>query len=308
MAKSNRDEFPSNVKEALAKRSAFRCNFQPCGAYTIGPSDNSSASSASVGVACHIDGAAPNGPRRDPSMSSMDRRSIDNGVWMCQTHATLIDADTTQYTAVLLKQWKVEAEAFAKSMIGVQRAEFEESIAGLRLEQRLNQLVANRLRDGITELRLPLEIFVSRHSPAGSRAHLQKLLNTTDQPNPKAELLRELVDAICLPELRDKTFGTYAPPNIRWIDWCLNGIILCAESCERTLIIYGARADTDLVIMLEELYQTCRSLGGIIHHIEKNQAADLYGSVGKSYFESILTCMLKAQATRNRAIGRRARA
>ena len=58
MAKNNRDEFPLNVKKALADRAGNRCSFPGCGAPTMGPSDEAPNASSNVGMACHIVAAA----------------------------------------------------------------------------------------------------------------------------------------------------------------------------------------------------------------------------------------------------------
>jgi ribosomal protein L37AE/L43A len=46
-----------------------------------------------IGVAAHISGAAPGGPRYDASMSSEARKSINNGIWLCANCARLVDGD-----------------------------------------------------------------------------------------------------------------------------------------------------------------------------------------------------------------------
>jgi len=72
---------------------------------------------ANIGVAAHICAAAEGGPRYDKNMTTEERRSIENCIWMCQTHAKLIDSDEKTYTVGKLKQWKAEAEeASAKAL------------------------------------------------------------------------------------------------------------------------------------------------------------------------------------------------
>lgn len=46
-------------------------------------------------------------------MSAAQRRSITNGIWLCQVCAKLIDNDSTRYTADVLKDWKRLAETAA---------------------------------------------------------------------------------------------------------------------------------------------------------------------------------------------------
>ena len=89
MARTNRDDFSTSTKDKAAKRSAYRCAF--CGKPTIGPSFENNEAVSNTGVAAHICAAAPGGKRYDPNMTPEQRKSIDNCVWMCQTHAHLID-------------------------------------------------------------------------------------------------------------------------------------------------------------------------------------------------------------------------
>jgi hypothetical protein len=63
-----------------------------------------------VGVACHITAASEGGPRYDPALSSAARKSIENGIWLCQTHAKLIDSDTERFTVDVLRGWKQISE------------------------------------------------------------------------------------------------------------------------------------------------------------------------------------------------------
>lgn len=118
--KSNRDEFLKNIKEKLAKRAGFKCSFPDCNAQTTGPSYESDDSVSNVGVACHIEAAAPGGSRFNSTMTKMQRSSIENGIWLCQTHAKLIDSDRVTYSVEVLKQYKKKHEEKMKGLIGVQ--------------------------------------------------------------------------------------------------------------------------------------------------------------------------------------------
>ncbi|WP_077000578.1 hypothetical protein [Variovorax sp. KK3] len=46
-------------------------------------------------------------------MTPEQRRSFDNGIWLCQSCASLIDKDATRYPAALLRAWKMRREAEA---------------------------------------------------------------------------------------------------------------------------------------------------------------------------------------------------
>jgi hypothetical protein len=47
-------------------------------------------------------------------MTTEQRRSIENGIWLCQVCAKLIDSDKDRYTAEVLGDWRDTAEHFAR--------------------------------------------------------------------------------------------------------------------------------------------------------------------------------------------------
>src|SRR5437867_7793805 len=88
-----RDEFPRLVAERLAKRAAYLCSRPDCRKVTIGPSEESPESVATLGRAAHITAASPGGPRYDSSRTPEQRASIENGIWLCANCADLVDDD-----------------------------------------------------------------------------------------------------------------------------------------------------------------------------------------------------------------------
>jgi hypothetical protein len=70
-----------------------------------------------VGVAAHITAASPGGPRFDGTISAEVRADQANGIWLCQTHAKLIDSDSGYYTVEILRNWKRAAEARSFALI-----------------------------------------------------------------------------------------------------------------------------------------------------------------------------------------------
>jgi hypothetical protein len=46
-------------------------------------------------------------------MTPEDRSDIKNAIWLCQTHAKLIDDDELSFPATLLHEWKTTAEQIA---------------------------------------------------------------------------------------------------------------------------------------------------------------------------------------------------
>jgi len=52
---------------------------------------------ACTGVAARICAASPGGRRYDSTMSAVERSDISNAIWLCVSHATLIDRDCATY-------------------------------------------------------------------------------------------------------------------------------------------------------------------------------------------------------------------
>lgn len=111
-----RDEFPTPVKRALAERAGFRCSFPGCNAITIGPSDEGPSATSSTGTAAHISAASggPGSRRYDAGLTAEQRTSIENGLWCCRDHGTLIDTDEVTYSMAMLKGWRAIVEKKAE--------------------------------------------------------------------------------------------------------------------------------------------------------------------------------------------------
>jgi hypothetical protein len=112
-----RNDFSRRVQILLAERSGYRCSAPLCRAQTIGPGATA-VSTVSVGVAAHITAAAAGGPRFDKSLTPDQRASIDNGIWLCQTHARQIDVDTDNHPVEILRGWRADAVKQAAISIG----------------------------------------------------------------------------------------------------------------------------------------------------------------------------------------------
>ena len=104
-----RDDFPSSIKDVLARRVGYRCCNPDCCKLTSGPHEESTKA-INIGVAAHITAAAPGGKRYDRHLSSEERRAIENGIWLCQNCGKLIDSDEQKYSVELLRNWKRNAE------------------------------------------------------------------------------------------------------------------------------------------------------------------------------------------------------
>lgn len=135
MKNDKRDNFTDAVKNKLAKRVVYVCSNPNCRKMTIGPDSKNGINN--IGVAAHICAAAPGGPRYDENMSEEQRKSINNGIWLCQSCAKLIDSDENKYTVQLVKSWKQQTENivsynFGKRIILSQKNKLEYIFETLR--------------------------------------------------------------------------------------------------------------------------------------------------------------------------------
>lgn len=118
---NRRDDFTAKTKSLLARRTGYRCSNPQCNAWTCGPDLGLATNVIFYGIAAHITAAAPGGPRYDPSLSTEDRRSIDNGIYLCDICAKTVDEDVTKYPVGQLKDWKVAAENRAYEFVNSRR-------------------------------------------------------------------------------------------------------------------------------------------------------------------------------------------
>lgn len=112
-----RDNFSAKTKNILAKRVGYLCSNPSCKKLTCGPNETPDKV-VNIGVAAHITAASKGGPRYNANLDSSNRSSLDNGIWLCQNCAKLIDSNSQKYTVSILREWKKEAELFAKEKIG----------------------------------------------------------------------------------------------------------------------------------------------------------------------------------------------
>ncbi len=111
-----RDDFEQRTKDVLFRRVGGKCSNPTCGQETSGPHTDEKKA-INVGVAAHITAASVGGPRYDPTLSQEERVSPDNGIWLCQVCAKLIDSDAKRYTLELIRGWKRDAENEALSRV-----------------------------------------------------------------------------------------------------------------------------------------------------------------------------------------------
>ncbi|URQ89978.1 hypothetical protein [Pseudoalteromonas sp. SCSIO 43101] len=113
----SRDDFSKATKKELAERVGHLCSNPECRVLTKGAKTDSNGT-VGIGVAAHITAAAIGGPRYDASLTKQQRKSFDNGIWLCQSCARIIDVDVAKYSVSLLKSWRAQAEEFSNTNIG----------------------------------------------------------------------------------------------------------------------------------------------------------------------------------------------
>jgi len=111
-----RDDFSKQTLDALARRVGVRYSNPSCRKPTTGPRTEPHRV-INIGVGAHITAAASRGPRYDPSLTAGQRQSPENGIWLCQNCAKLIDNDPSRYPVEMLRDWKAQAEASALAAI-----------------------------------------------------------------------------------------------------------------------------------------------------------------------------------------------
>lgn len=104
-----RDNFSQITKDSLAKRVGYLCSNPNCSKHTSGPNEDETKAT-NIGVASHITAASEGGPRYDNTLSELQRKHINNGIWLCNSCSVLIDKDPDKYSVELLKEWKKKAE------------------------------------------------------------------------------------------------------------------------------------------------------------------------------------------------------
>ena len=107
---NNRHNFTQKTIDMLAKRVGYLCSNPECLKHTVGPHEKIDKATI-IGVAAHITAASPGGARYDENINEIERKSIENGIWLCANCSTLIDKDPEKYPKELLLKWKELAES-----------------------------------------------------------------------------------------------------------------------------------------------------------------------------------------------------
>jgi hypothetical protein len=130
-------EFPAATRLRLSQRVGHRCSVPNCSRPTVGPVVSNVDGVHVVGRACHIEAASPMGPRYNRDMTPEQRRSIQNGIWCCNTHADIIDHDLDTFSVSTLREWKRLAELAAYERIDSSQTSVERPATLVQLSDRI---------------------------------------------------------------------------------------------------------------------------------------------------------------------------
>lgn len=105
--KAMRDDFPTEVIRICKMQAAFICSRPECRRLTVAPSINDEMSIQYNGKVAHISAASPGGPRYNEQMTSEQRKSISNAIFLCSSCADLIDKNNgVDYNINTIEGWK----------------------------------------------------------------------------------------------------------------------------------------------------------------------------------------------------------
>ncbi|MCD8486687.1 MAG: hypothetical protein LRZ84_08055 [Desertifilum sp.] len=150
-----RDDFDEKTKQVLARRVGYRCSNPNCRKLTSGPQTDP-AKAISIGVAAHITAAASGGPRFDRNLSSTERKSPENGIWLCQNCGKIIDSDDKRFSIALLKEWKKLSEQAALLDVENSSSANEETF----IVQEIAQTFTSRLEQHWTYMDYLQQLFI----------------------------------------------------------------------------------------------------------------------------------------------------
>ncbi len=117
-----RDDFSKTVVDALGKRAAFICSNPDCHILTLAPSDENENKFLYFGKAAHICAAAKGGPRYVAEMTSDERKTASNGIFLCSNCAEMIDKNNgIDFPVELLRRWKEDHEKWVAANLNKRR-------------------------------------------------------------------------------------------------------------------------------------------------------------------------------------------
>ncbi len=116
----NRDNFTEATKNKLGKQVAWHCSRPGCVAPTVSATEDGDGV-ITLGRAAHITAAARGGPRYNERLTPEERKSANNGIWLCGDCANVIDADDAPFTEQTIREWKRNAQRRARAELVLSR-------------------------------------------------------------------------------------------------------------------------------------------------------------------------------------------
>jgi hypothetical protein len=142
-----------------------------------------------VGTAAHIKAASPGGPRYDAAQTPAERSHIDNGIWLCNNHAHMIDHDPKEYTVEVLLKWKAKAERRALEQLLSGTGPASVHAATPELVESLQGLAARLALPAAADLPT-----IKADAMAAARAHAETFEATSRWPRHEVTLSLALED------------------------------------------------------------------------------------------------------------------
>jgi hypothetical protein len=168
----NEDRFKQAIVSTIAKKAANRCSNPDCWAITSGPADTRMGS-INVGEAAHIYGANRGAARYRSDVTSADRSSIENAIWLCSNCHKLVDDDEQRFPAGLLFEWQREHERRIAEQVGKAGAELRRRYEDRHLEEfgKLSYLAERIIleKGPLWEYRLTSEVLRFEAGPVARR-------------------------------------------------------------------------------------------------------------------------------------------
>lgn len=110
-----RDDFSKKVIDAIAKRASYICSNPDCRCITVAASEEDDSKFLYNGVAAHITAASKDGPRYDDNLTSKERSSISNAIFLCGNCSIVIDKNNgIDFTTQELNEWKEQHEKWIR--------------------------------------------------------------------------------------------------------------------------------------------------------------------------------------------------
>ncbi len=140
---STRDNFDSKVVEALAKRASYICSNPECRCLTIAATKLDDEKFTYIGVAAHITAASKGGPRYDSSLTSEERSSINNGIFLCGSCSIMVDKNKgLDYSVEQLNDWKKQHENWVQENLNKKISNQAQTIINVSSENQSGGITA----------------------------------------------------------------------------------------------------------------------------------------------------------------------